>query len=114
MKEVYARAVGAKTRDEWVAAAEGVEACIAPVLEPDEVADDPHLAAREAFVRHHDILQPAPAPRFSRTPAALSHRPPLPGEHTADALADWGFGEDEVAGLRQRGAVGGPVGEPAR
>jgi alpha-methylacyl-CoA racemase len=114
MKEVFARAIRTKTRDEWAAAAEGVEACIAPVLEPDEVGDDPHLVAREAFVHHHDILQPAPAPRFSRTPAALSHRPPLPGEHTAEALADWGFGEDEVAGLQQRGAVGGPVGEPAR
>jgi alpha-methylacyl-CoA racemase len=114
MKEIFARAVRAKTRDEWAAAAEGVEACIAPVLEPHEVADDPHLAAREAFVRHHDILQPAPEPRFSPTPAALSHRPPLPGEHTAEALADWGFGEDEVAGLHQRGAVGSPVGEPAR
>ena len=56
-------------------------------------------AARGAFVRHGGLVQPAPAPRFSRTPAALSRRPPQPGEHTAEALADWGFDADEIAAL---------------
>jgi alpha-methylacyl-CoA racemase len=105
MKERFAAAIATRTRDEWCAAAEGVEACVAPVLGVDEVGDDPHLAAREAFVRHHGILQPAPAPRFSRTPAALSLPPPLPGEHTAEALEDWGFDAAQIAELQQRGAV---------
>jgi alpha-methylacyl-CoA racemase len=109
VKERFAAAIRTRTRDEWCAAAEGVEACVAPVLEPHEVEDDAHLAARGAFVREHGILQPAPAPRFSRTPAALSHKPPQPGEHTAEAMADWGFSVEEIAGLQERGAVAAPV-----
>jgi alpha-methylacyl-CoA racemase len=105
MKERFAVVIATRTRDEWCAAAEGVEACVAPVLGVDEVEADPHLAARGAFVRHHGIMQPAPAPRFSRTPTALSHRPPLPGEHTAEALADWGFDEARIAELQEQGTV---------
>jgi alpha-methylacyl-CoA racemase len=111
MKERFAAVIRTRTRDEWCAAAEGVEACIAPVLGVDEVADDPHLRARGTFVTHNDLVQPAPAPRFSRTPASLSHRPPLPGEHTDEALSDWGFDEERIAALREAGAVGGA---PAR
>jgi alpha-methylacyl-CoA racemase len=109
MKEAFAAAIRTRTRDEWVAAAEGVEACVSPVLDAAEVAEDPHLAARESFVRHHGLLQPAPAPRFSRTPGALTRKPPIPGEHTAEGLADWGFGEDEIAALSEQGAIGAPV-----
>jgi alpha-methylacyl-CoA racemase len=105
MKDRFAAVIATRTRDDWCAAAEGVEACVAPVLGVDEVEDDPHLAARHAFVRHNGLLQPAPAPRFSRTPTALSLRPPLPGEHTAEALADWGFDEAQIAELQQRGAI---------
>jgi alpha-methylacyl-CoA racemase len=110
MKERFAAAIRTRTRDEWCAAAAGVEACVAPVLEPHEVEHDAHLAARGAFVREDGILQPAPAPRFSRTPASLSHKPPQPGEHTAEALADWGFSVEEIAGLQERGAVTAPAG----
>jgi alpha-methylacyl-CoA racemase len=113
MKEAFAAAIRTRTRDEWVAAAEGVEACVAAMLDADEVADDPHLAARGSFVRHHGLVQPAPAPRFSRTPAALSHKPPLPGEHTAEGLADWGFDHETIAALQASGAVGSAL-ETAR
>jgi alpha-methylacyl-CoA racemase len=109
MKERFAAAIRTRTRDEWCAAAEGVTACVAPVLGVGEVASDPHLRARQVFVESDGLLQPAPAPRFSRTPAALSRRPPLPGEHTAEALADWGFGDEEISRLQQQGAVGGAV-----
>jgi alpha-methylacyl-CoA racemase len=105
MKRRFADVIRTRTRDEWCAAAEGVEACVAPVLGVDEVEHDPHLAARGAFVRHEGLLQPAPAPRFSRTPAALSRRPPLPGEHTIEALADWGFDDARIAALQDAGAV---------
>jgi alpha-methylacyl-CoA racemase len=105
MKQRFADVIRTRTRDEWCAAAEGVEACVAPVLGVDEVEHDPHLAARGAFVRHDGLLQPAPAPRFSRTPAALSRRPPLPGEHTTEALADWGFDDARIAALRDAGAI---------
>jgi alpha-methylacyl-CoA racemase len=106
MKERFAAAIRTRTRDEWCALAGGVEACVAPVLGADEVASDEHLSARNAFVEADGIVQPAPAPRFSRTPAALSRRPPQPGEHTVEALADWGFSSDEVSGLLERGAIG--------
>jgi alpha-methylacyl-CoA racemase len=105
MKERFAAVIATRTRDDWCAAAEDVEACVAPVLGVDELEEDPHLAAREAFVRYNGILQPAPAPRFSRTPTALSLHPPLPGEHTAEALRDWGFDEAHIAELQQRGAI---------
>jgi alpha-methylacyl-CoA racemase len=105
MKERFAAAIATRTRDEWCAAAEGVEACVAPVLGVDEVEGDPHLAARAAFVRHDGLVQPAPAPRFSRTPTALSLSPPLPGEHTAEALGDWGFDEARIIELQQQGAI---------
>jgi alpha-methylacyl-CoA racemase len=52
------------------------------------------------------MLQPSPAPRFSRTPATLSRRPPLPGEHTSEALLDWGFSAERIARLERAGAIG--------
>ena len=106
MKERFAEAIRSRTRDEWCALFDGLEACVAPVLDAAEVEDEPHLRARGTFVRHEGILQPAPAPRFSRTPASLSYPPPLPGAHTAEALADWGFGESEIDTLQAAGAVG--------
>jgi alpha-methylacyl-CoA racemase len=105
MKERFAAVIATRTRDEWCAAAADVDACVAPVLGPDEVEQDPHNAARATFVRRDGLLQPAPAPRFSRTPAALGLRPPLPGEHTTEALADWGLDPDRVAALREAGAI---------
>lgn len=105
MKERFATIIKTRTRDDWCAAAAGVEACVAPVLGPDEVEQDEHNAARGTFVRHEGLLQPAPAPRFDRTPTALGLRPPLPGEHTSAALADWGLDGERIAELRESGAV---------
>lgn len=106
MKERFAAAIRSRTRDEWCADAEGVEACVAPVLSVEELAEHPHLRQRGAFVERDGLLQPAPAPRFSRTPAALSRRPPLPGEHTEQALADWGLDDEQIATLAAAGAIG--------
>ena len=68
LKEIMAERFASKTRDEWVAIMGGSDACFAPVLELDEVANDPHNAARNTFVEIDGVLQPAPAPRFTRTP----------------------------------------------
>jgi alpha-methylacyl-CoA racemase len=106
MKERFAAAIKTRTRDEWTALAEGLEVCVAPVLDAGEVASDPHLSARGSFVEAGGIVQPAPAPRFSRTPASLSHLPPQPGEHTAEDLADWGFDSEDIATLLEGRAVG--------
>jgi alpha-methylacyl-CoA racemase len=111
MKRRLAEVIRTRTRDEWCKAAEGIEVCVAPVLSVDEVEHEPQLLSRGAFVRHGGILQPAPAPRFSRTPAELSRRPPLPGEHTNDALADWGFDSATIVELAGQGAIGRQVRE---
>lgn len=94
-----------KTRDEWEAHFAGSDACLAPVLSPAEAPDHPHNRARQTFVHTNGALQPAPAPRFSRTPAAIQGPPPLPGAHTAAALTDWGVAADELDALRAQQAI---------
>jgi alpha-methylacyl-CoA racemase len=75
------------------------------VLSPAEAAGHPHNVARRVFVDVGGFSQPAPAPRFSRTPAAPVAPPAKPGEHTDAALADWGFTPEEIAALRTEGVV---------
>ena len=94
-----------RTRDEWTAAFAGTDACVAPVLDPGEAPDHPHLRARGTFTEVGGVVQPAPAPRFDRTPAAPGAPPPAPGEHTDEALADWGFAAAEIDALRAAGAI---------
>ncbi|MGH8997816.1 MAG: CaiB/BaiF CoA transferase family protein [Acidimicrobiia bacterium] len=89
-----------RTRDEWVKTFEGVDACVAPVLSLGEAPQHPHNQARGTFVDVAGVTQPAPAPRFSRTPGAIERPPAAPGTHTDEALADWGFSADEIAKLR--------------
>jgi alpha-methylacyl-CoA racemase len=94
-----AERVATRTRDEWLAVFDGTDACVAPVLSLTEAATNghPQLAARETFVTAHGVRQPGPAPRFSATPPELTTPPPRPGEHTREALAEWGI--DDVAAL---------------
>jgi alpha-methylacyl-CoA racemase len=94
-----------KTRDEWCEILEGTDACFAPVLPMSEVGQHPHMKARGTIVEEFGIPQPAPAPRFSRTPGSIQGPPAWPGQHTDDALADWGFSRDELAKLRDAGAI---------
>jgi alpha-methylacyl-CoA racemase len=63
------------------------------------------MKARDTIVEEFGLPQPAPAPRFSRTPGAIQGPPAWPGQHTDDALADWGFTADELAKLRDAGAI---------
>src|SRR5713101_7466039 len=95
-----------KTRDEWCRLMEGSEVCFAPVLNMQEASSHPHNRERETFVEVEGVVQPAPAPRFSRTPSAIQRPPARSGEHTEEALRDWGFGAAEVEQLRGRGAIG--------
>lgn len=106
MRERFAAAFRAKTRDEWCARFEGSDACFAPVLDIEDAARHPHNLARGTFIEVDGILQPAPAPRFSRTHAAQPTPPPRPGADTDVALAGWGFAADEIAALRASGAIG--------
>jgi alpha-methylacyl-CoA racemase len=90
------------TRDlaEWCEIFEGSDACWSPVLRPDEACDHPHLAARGSFVRVDGILQGAAAPRFSNTPSAPPEAPRLIGGDTRAVLTELGFGDAEIASLR--------------
>lgn len=105
LKAKVAAVVKRRTRAEWCQALEGTDACFAPVLEPDEAATHPHNRARLTFVEVGGVVQPAPAPRFSRTVPEVAGPPPRPGEHTDRALADWGFTAEEIVTLRRDGAV---------
>ncbi len=105
MKQRLAEVVKIRTRDEWSRIMEGSDACFAPVLSPEEAAAHPHNVARGTFTTVEGMLQPAPAPRFSRTPPGHPGPPARPGQHTDQTLLDWGFDDDEVARLRQSGAV---------
>ena len=89
LREHLKTAFGGRTREEWTAIFADGDACVAPVLSMREAALDPHLAARQTYVVRDGMTQPAPAPRFSRTPAELSRPPAVPGEHTAEILSDW-------------------------
>ena len=104
-REKLAAIFRTRTRDEWCALLEGTDACVAPVLDMDEAPDHPHNRARATFVAVDDVIQPAPAPRLSRTPAAIPGPPPIPGADTEAVLLAWGFAEAEVAALRAAGAI---------
>jgi alpha-methylacyl-CoA racemase len=95
-----------KTRDEWCALLDGTDACFAPVLTMGEAPDHPQNRARGTFVEHSGVIQPAPTPRFERTPGEIQRSPPKPGEHTTEALVDWGFDIEKVNTLLERGALG--------
>jgi acetyl-CoA hydrolase len=90
LHEEFATLFATRTRAEWCALLEGTDACFAPVLNPDEAASHPHLAARGVFSRNDGVLQANPAPRFSGTPTAQPGNVPRRGQHTDAVLDDWG------------------------
>ncbi|WP_265443618.1 CaiB/BaiF CoA transferase family protein [Flexivirga meconopsidis] len=102
-RSVFASRIAEKTRDEWIAAFDGLDACVAPVLEPAEVTGDPHLADREVYVERDGLRHPAPAPRFSHTPTTL----PADGgaDETATILHDLGYTDDQLTALADAGAI---------
>lgn len=106
LKERVAAVFRSKTRDEWCRIMEGSDVCFAPVLSMQEAPQHPHNRQRGTFVEMDGVVQPAPAPRFSRTPSAIQRPPAQPGEHTEEALRDWGFSATEVEQLRGCGAIG--------
>ncbi|HEY2303466.1 MAG TPA: CaiB/BaiF CoA-transferase family protein [Acidimicrobiales bacterium] len=105
MKQRLAAIVRTRTRDEWCALMEGTDTCFAPVLSVDEAPRHPHNAHRGTFTEVGGVMQPAPAPRFSRSPPGPVAAAPHPGQHTDDILADWGFSAADVVKLREAGAV---------
>lgn len=104
-KEKLARVFRTKTRSEWCALMEGTDVCFAPVLDWREAPQHPHNVARQVFIDVGGVVQPAPAPRFSRTPAAKPTAPVPPGSNTEEVLRDWGFEPKDIESLRATGAI---------
>ncbi len=100
-----ARIFSTRARAEWEAVFAGADACVTPVLTLSEAPDHPHALARRGFVELDGWRQPAPAPRFGRTPARVRRPAPAPGQHTRQVLARGGFSPAEIAALRSSGAV---------
>jgi alpha-methylacyl-CoA racemase len=105
MKQVFADRIRSRTRDQWMVANAGRSACTNAVLEIEEAPYDAHNVARGTFMEIDGITQPSPAPRFSRTPAGVPTRPPLPGEHTRETLVTWGIPAAKVAAWERSGAI---------
>jgi alpha-methylacyl-CoA racemase len=103
LKEKLAAVIKTKTRDERHAIMQGSDVCYAPVLSIAEAPKHPHNEARKTFIEIDGVVQPAPAPRFSRTVAEVQG-PPRPADNQA-MLASWGFSDEEVAGLASAGAI---------
>ena len=96
MKQRLAEVFASRSRDEWCQAMEGSDVCFAPVLDFEEALRHPHNVARQTFVDIAGAPQPAPAPRFSRTPGSVRRPPPTAGEGGREALADWGLDPDRL------------------
>jgi alpha-methylacyl-CoA racemase len=105
-RERLAAVIATRTRDEWCVLMEGTDVCFAPVLGLREAPTHAHNTARGTFVDVAGVVQPAPAPRFSRTPGGVRGPAPAPGADTDPALSEWGFDAERIAALRRAGAVG--------
>ena len=93
IRDAFARRFKERTQAEWTDVFDGTDACVAPVLPLTEAAEHPHLKARGTYVDRDGVLQPAPAPRFSRTEATLTTGPSAPGGQTREALTAWGVAD---------------------
>ena len=103
IRERFTAVFATRTRDEWCAVFEGSDACFSPVLTWTEARAHPHNVARGSFVEVGGVPQPAPAPRFSRTPGAVRRPPPERGQGGREALSDWGFDAQGIAALSALG-----------
>jgi alpha-methylacyl-CoA racemase len=105
MKRRFAELFRARTRDEWAQVFAGSDACVSPVLTPEEAAHHPQAIARGSFTRAYGALHPRATPRFSRSGDARPGAPPLPGQHSEPVLRSFGFSREEIGELRACGAL---------
>jgi len=105
LRERFAEVFRTKTREDWARVMEGSDACFAPVLSLEEAPQHPHNRARRTFVEVDGVVQPAAAPRFSRTPSRIQHGPAQTGAKVTDALREWGLPADEIAEVMKSGAL---------
>jgi len=105
MKQRFAAIFASKTRQEWESIMADSDCCFSPVLSAAEAPYHPHAQARGAYLAVDGVLQPAPAPRFSRTQAGAPRTAPRHGEHTDELLGALGIGHAETQSLREAGVV---------
>lgn len=105
LREILAEAIGTFSREELIAKAEGTDACVTPVLTPEEAAEHPHNVARGTFTDVGGTVQPAPGPKFDRTPAPEPQAPPARNGDTAEVLGEYGYDGAAIAALREGGAI---------
>ncbi len=105
LRERFTELFKQKSRAEWCQIMEGSDACFAPVLTMSEAAEHPHIKARGTIIEHDGVLQPAPAPALLAHGARVHSAPAKPGEHTDEVLSERGFSADEIAKLRDAGAI---------
>jgi alpha-methylacyl-CoA racemase len=108
MKEALAEVFRQRTLQDWCEILEGTDVCFAPVLSMGDAPGHPHNAQRETFVEIAGVVQPAPAPRFSRTATRLPQPPERPGQQTREVLIGAGIAPDHVDELHRLGVVGWP------
>ncbi len=104
-KKAWAELFKTKSRDEWCALLETENTCFSPVLDFMETRVHPQMQARHSFIEVDGYVQPAPAPRLSRTPGLVQHSASIAGAHTDEVLLELGLSESAIAGLRESGAV---------
>lgn len=105
MRKYFQDVFRTKTRDELCLILEGTDACVTPVLSMEEAPNHPHNKVRGTFVDIDGVIQPGPAPRFSRTKPEIQGPPSEPGQHADKALTDWGFAPEEIIKLRKSGVI---------
>jgi len=105
LKQRLTEVFASKTRDEWCAVMEATDVCFAPVLTMSEAAEHPNNVERGTFVEIAGTMQPAPAPRFSRSTPEVTMPPAHAGQHSAEILRDWGFDDGRIDALMASGAV---------
>ncbi len=101
MKARLAQVFKTRSRDAWATLLEGLDACATPVLNWDEAPAHPHNMARHSFINLAGVTQPAPAPRFSRTPPEVCSPPAQADQHTDTILSDWGLSPAEIVALKK-------------
>ncbi len=105
VRERFAAMFRTRTRDEWVEAAAGRDACLAPVLDIEEAAQHPQALTRRTYAHFDGVRHPNPAPRFGRTPASLRRPAPSAGQHSREVLREWGVSDAEIASLAAANAI---------
>jgi alpha-methylacyl-CoA racemase len=104
-KEKTTKIFKTKTRQQWCEIMEGTDACFSPVLSYDEAINHPHNVARKTFVDVQGVMQPGPAPRFSRTKGEIKFPPPDNSDDKGSVFKEWGFDDNEIETLKKADAI---------